>query len=155
MILDFLTRKVALYVSAGLLAALALALLWGWRVDALRAHYKDALAQQAKAYTDAQKAAQTDFDKKLAAAKAKNEELNNAADKKSADVSIVYRDRVLRLPAASCPASGTGLPKADVPESADGPGADAVVLKRDDVLICADNTARLQAAHDWAVEMMK
>lgn len=57
-----------------------------------------------------------------------------------------------------CPAA-QGVPgqpadaaQAGAAQGADGPGPDAVVVSRADLNILTDNTRRLKAGHDWAVE---
>jgi hypothetical protein len=138
-----------LRIAAGI-AFLAL-LAWALRLDHLRAGHKAAHEQTKRDYAAAQVEAQARFDRQVAAIIAKNRSANDVADKKDADLRIVYRDRVVRLrPAsASCPASGAQLPSPDVPESDHGSGGDSVILERADALICATNTARLQAAQEW------
>lgn len=84
-----------------------------------------------------------------------NAKLNEKADKDAGDLRVVYRDRVLRQAAAnpSCTAQAD-LPGGDIPSGADisSPGA-GLFISTGDALICADNTARLQAAREWAVGM--
>jgi len=143
-------------IVAILIAALAIVLAWGMRVDHLRAGYKDALATTISRYTQAQKDAQAAFDAKVAASVARNKELNREADDKAVAATIVYRDRVVRLQSAtSCgPAGGSDVSTSNVPASADRSSGDSIVsIKRADALICADNTGRLEAAHGWAISM--
>jgi hypothetical protein len=81
-----------------------------------------------------------------------SKEIAHEADKQADAVTIVYRDRVLRLPSA---ASASAASKDNAPGSTDGPGSDPVILERSDALICAENTSRLQAAHDWAINLQQ
>jgi hypothetical protein len=138
-------------------AVLALVLALGvqsWRLDVTKADLRveRQLRERDRAnYEAAQAVAQADFDRQVSAIVARNERANHEADQKAADTRIVFRYRVVRLPAASgCAAQGTDLPGADLSHGADGPRADTVILARADALICADNTARLIAAHEWA-----
>ncbi|MCW2405018.1 hypothetical protein M2336_001647 [Sphingobium sp. B1D7B] len=131
-------------------------------MDSLRAAHKAAHAETVQRYTQAQKDAQRAFDAQIAIFQAQNRRLNDAADKKVADTTIVYRDRVIRLPtaAATCYPDSAEVSATGVPVSPDRPRAEAelsgrVVIKRDDVLICAANQARLEAAHTWALEMQE
>lgn len=148
-------------ISIGaLIVALALVLAWAFRLDALRARHKAAHAETVERYTDAQKRAQEAFDAQIAAIQSQNRRLNDEADKNVADTTIVYRDRVIRLPTApaQCAAGGAQLPSPNLPQSSDRSRAEAelsdrVVIKRDDALICADNTARLEAVREWALGM--
>lgn len=145
-------------ISIGaLIVALALVLAWAFRLDALRARHKAAHAETVERYADAQKRAQEAFDAQIAAIQSQNRRLNDEADKNVADTTIVYRDRVIRLPTApaQCAAGGAQLPSPNLPQSPDGPGSDSpifdrVIIQRSDALICATNTARLEAAHEWA-----
>lgn len=143
------------YTTAGLALALAISLAWGARVDSLRAHHKAALEATIARYESAQAKAQSDFDLKIAEMQAQNRRLNDDADRKAADATIVYRDRVVRLPAApaSCVASSAELPTSDIPESGNGYGGDSVILAREDAMICATNTARLEAVREWSLGM--
>lgn len=143
------------YTTAGLSLALAISLAWGARVDSLRAQHRAALETTIARYEAVQAKAQSDFDAKIAAMQAENRRLNDDADRKAADATIVYRDRVVRLPSApaSCVAGSADMPAADVPESGNGPGGDSVILARTDALICATNTARLEAVREWSLGM--
>jgi|GEM_PF-2050896 len=76
------------------------------------------------------------------------------ADRQADATLAVYRDRVLRLPAASDTARATtpaGLPGAGTAEGAYRSGDASILLARADALICAKNSARLMAAHEWAI----
>lgn len=143
------------YATGGLTIALALALGWGARVDHLRARHAAAHEQTRRDYQVAQARAQADFDAQIAALQSHNRRLNDAAHQKSQALSIVYRDRVIRLPAApiACAARSAGLPTPADAGSADRSGDDPILLERTDALICATNTARLEAARDWALGM--
>lgn len=143
------------YATGGLALALVLSLAWGARVDSLREGHKTAHEQTKRDYRAAQDKAQAAFDAQIAAIQSHNRRLNDDADKKVADATIVYRDRVIRLPTASAQcATGSGsVPQGGNATSLDGPGSDAIILARDDALICATNQARLEAAHDWAIGM--
>lgn len=150
------------YLPIGGGIALALFAAWAWRVDSLRAGYKaqrdaerQAHARTIHNYTEAQKLAEIAFTVKIEAIQKRNKELNDEADSRVAALRADYADRVRKLPkAAQCSAGSAGMPEANGTESTNGPGGDAVILDRSDALICADNTSRLQAAHDWALEIM-
>jgi len=82
----------------------------------------------------------------------------DAADARYADLSGQYRAAVLRYQAAQRAAGKADLPQSpEGPASSDGPGGFAVVptgsilIPQSDALICADNTARLEAVRDWAL----
>lgn len=81
----------------------------------------------------------------------------NEADTRATDLSDQYRAAVLRYEAAQRASRATDLPKrANAPQGADGPGGGAVIpqgsilIPTGDALICGENTARLQSAHDWS-----
>lgn len=80
----------------------------------------------------------------------RKDETDRRSDRLHAD----YRDHVLRIAPAGAgadPAGAAAMPGAGAAGGADRSGADTLLLARDDALICAQNTARLQAAHDWAL----
>lgn len=144
-----------LLTIGGLVILLLAVLAWGLRVDSLRAGHKAAHAETIQGYKHAQKDAQAAFDAQIAAFQAQNRRLNDETDRKADAATIVYRDRVIRLPAApaQCAASGTSMPEGGDAPLVDGPSGEAVILARADALICATNQARLEAAHDWAIGM--
>lgn len=150
------------YATGGLAIALALSIAWGVRVEGLRASHKAAHEQTVKSYQQAQKDAQERHDAEIQALQAHNRRLNDEIDRKADERTVVYRDRVIRLPSApaSCPTGVGSLPGPGVPASDDGSGGSAqlsegVIIPRDDARICADNTARLEAVRDWALEFGK
>lgn len=87
-------------------------------------------------------------------AEQRNKELNDEADKRSDDLRIVYRDRILWRTAKGNPASAD-LPGGEISQGADRSGEDSVCISRSDALIFTENQARLQSAHDWALGMEK
>lgn len=137
--------------QAGLIAALvACAVLW-WRADRI-ADQRDRALATVDRMIEAQKKATAFAVRMKAAFEKANRSINDETDKAAADVRTVYRDRVLRLPAPRCSASNPDLPEGGISEGVDGSSTEAVIL-RTDALICADNTARLEAAHAWALKM--
>ena len=95
-----------------------------------------------------------------------NAKLAAQSDHTAADLRGRYHAAVLQLSAAQDHARGADLPGnadaaargdrsgegADVPAGPDsGQPAGLIAVSQDDALTCADNTARLQAVHDWAV----
>lgn len=130
---------------AALIASLCLTG-WLWHRNAVHINERDAARAQYSELVAANKRIIA-AGKKLEAA---SKDLANATDKKTVVTVTTYRDRVLRLPSAP---SGCAGPKGDVPASVAGPRSDPIVLNRSDALICADNTARLQESHDWALGM--
>lgn len=84
----------------------------------------------------------------------------DAADARYADLSQQYRAAVLRYQAAQGAARQADLPSApESPASSDGPGGPSLVpqgsilIPQEDALICATNTARLEAVRGWALNL--
>jgi len=101
----------------------------------------------------AQAKANADWQAEIARISQENRRLNDEADHKAATGSAVFADRVMRLPTAAADpdlSRASAMSGADAPSGADRSGGDAILLARADALICAANTARLDAAHDWA-----
>jgi hypothetical protein len=143
------------------LAALGLALkVQTGRLDKAKA----ALAAEASAHASdiagfraAQARADADWQEQLGRLAATQRRLKDEADRKADTAAILYRDRILRIPgnaAADGASADAGLPRAGLSPRADGPGADTLLLARDDALICSENSARLAAAHDWAQSLI-
>lgn len=80
--------------------------------------------------------------------------MKDEADRQTDRLAGDFTARVLRLPAhttAPDRADHTAVPGTRAPQGTDGSGRDSILLARDDALICARNTARLSAAHGWAM----
>lgn len=82
------------------------------------------------------------------------------SDARAATLAADYRGAVLRYQAAQRAASEADLPQpSEAAESSNGPGGPSLLLAGDiiipqaDALICADNTARLEAVRDWALSL--
>ena len=82
----------------------------------------------------------------------------DAADARYADLSGQYRAAVLRYQAAQREAGQADLPQSPKGSaSSDGPGGPSIVptgailIPQADALICATNTARLEAVREWAL----
>jgi len=100
---------------------------------------------------------------------AHNAKIAVAADRAAADLRDRYHAAVLQLASAQGRSRQSHLPgHADTAASGDRPGEGAgipagadfaevarepLAVSRDDALTCADNTARLQAVHDWAITL--
>ena len=99
-----------------------------------------------------------------------NDKLAAAGDRTAADLRDRYHAAILQLASAQDRARRPDLPShAEAAACSDRPGESAGVfagagtaevapveplsVSRDDALTCADNTARLQAVHDWAVAL--
>ncbi|KKW92702.1 hypothetical protein [Sphingobium chungbukense] len=84
----------------------------------------------------------------------------DAADARYADLSQQYRAAVLRYGAAQSAARQTDLPVPSAsPASSDRPGGPTIVpqgsilIPQEDALICANNTARLEAVREWTLTL--
>lgn len=99
---------------------------------------------------------------------AENAKLAADGDRTAAALRDRYHVAVMQLAAAQDHDRAPDLPgDADATKGSERPGESAIihgesstsepyrplVISRDDALICADNTARLQAVHDWAVAL--
>lgn len=111
-------------------------------------------AEYARAQADAAAIALTAKIEKEAEYAAKADEADRNADA----LSERYRLAVLRFQAAQRSGSATDMPRAaETAESIARPGAATIIplgnilIPEADVMICAVNQARLEAAHDWAV----
>lgn len=99
-----------------------------------------------------------------------NANLAAIGDRTAADLRNHYHAAVLQFAAAQDRARRADLPgNADASASSDGPGDSAGVpagseiagaglieplaISQEDALTCGDNTARLQAVHDWALAL--
>lgn len=110
-------------------------------------------AADVSAFRDAQVRAAADWRAEVAGIQRTNRRLNDAADRKADITRAAYAARVLRLPPAPADSGSSGggsLPIAELSARTDRSGGAAILLDRTDALICATNTARLEAAHDWA-----
>lgn len=112
------------------------------------------------------KTASTQAQAKIAAEKAaivqQNTEKANEADAAYASLLATYHSNLLRSEAASGVRSGpSGGQSANSAQGPNGSGASpvlpsitsALTISADDANICAVNTARLQTAHDWAMQL--
>lgn len=84
----------------------------------------------------------------------------DAADARYTDLSQQYRAAVMRYQAAQRAAGKADLPQSpEGPASSDRPGGLAIVptgsilIPQADALICAENTARLEAVREWALSL--
>lgn len=159
-----LSKTILAYASGGLLMALALTVAHDRRLEYLRGYYSDGWGAEKKAhaqtvinYVAAEESAQATFDAKIQAQKLRSKETNDETDRKVAVLAAKYRSSVMRLKAATAAGTpqNTGLPETNVLEGADGSSSDTVNIPRNDALICAENTARLQAGHDEVLSLAK
>jgi hypothetical protein len=105
------------------------------------------------------KAAQAQADKNAQAQKTKLEtegkQKADDADKNYSSLLSKYNASLMRYKQANQGSAGTsGYSQLQSPQSGDGPGQSPFVsIPVDDAGICAENTARLQAVHDWATHL--
>lgn len=156
-------------------AALALGLIYVWQAHKIKVTAADldrarnALAEeQSGRLADRQQwAAASELSAKiwgaaLAAQRLQFQQERDKADEKAQQMVAGYAARAddyarrMRF-SALCPATGgatgqsSGAQQGDAAQGSDGSGGDAIVLSRADFNILNRNTARLKAAHDWAL----
>lgn len=143
-------------VLIGVCVALALlsAMLWRGRDNA-----RDELAERSRAYVEAQRQAAIKAEGWRVATEAKYRTEAERADNEY-QVALTDALRRARLYAAANRVRSEAVGSAsigtiaratgDSAGSADGPGQEAVVVASEDVEICTINTARLEAAREWA-----
>lgn len=83
----------------------------------------------------------------------------NEADSNYSTLLAKYKLSLLRYAAGKSNSSSTGNNQLSAAQSADGPGESSelpqqITITGSDAEICAENTARLQAAHDWAIQQL-
>lgn len=143
-----------LYFVGGLVA-LNLITAWGWEHE-----HKSLVQERANHqldinhFKDAQREADTNA--KALAQKLKDEgkAKANEADKKYSNLLAQYRASVLRYKANQSSASSSGNSEFQSAPSSNGPSSSSsILITIEDANICAVNTARLQAVHDWTVDL--
>jgi hypothetical protein len=148
------------YVLVGLLAFGLIFITHEWQhTSQLLKTEKAAHAADIKAYKDASALAQQKVDAEKAELAKENQEAASAADKNYSALLVTYHANLLRYSASQGVRSGPSGGQPDsTPQSVDGPSkgpvvSSALVISADDANTCAINTARLQAAHDWALTL--
>jgi hypothetical protein len=151
------------------LAALLIATL-AWQHHRLKAVHGQLAAERAAhaltidRYRQAQDVAARIATKAKQDKEAANDIARHQADADLEPLRARYRAAVDKL-RRQAPPAGRATSQPDLPGSSqaaqgiDGPGASAgvpfgsMIVTHDDALICADNTARLQIARDWALKV--
>lgn len=144
------------YITIGLLVT-TLAASAGWYVTGLRLDScKSGRLADRAAYHQAQAEATALAIAAKAAEEKRNEERRQKADEDYRALSAKYHDALGLYKAAVRKASNPDLPReAPAPESPNGPGEGALVLvPAGDLDTCADNTARLEVARQWALSLL-
>lgn len=151
--LDVWFGKFATYICMGL-AGLSLALGVGWYVSNLKL---DAERKGRKADTQKYVAAQAQatvlaYQQKIAQEQ-KDRQRADQADAAYANLLSKYNASLLRYASAQGSAHPPSMSKPPSnAQGSDGPSGDSFVsIPMNDARICAVNTARLQALHDWAI----
>jgi len=144
------------YFTIGLLVT-TLAASAGWYVTGLRLDAcKAGRTADRAAYHQAQAEATTLAIMAKAAEEKRDEERRQKADEDYRALSAKYHDALGLYKAAVRKASSPDLPgKAEAPKGSDGPGEGALVpVPAGDLDTCADNTARLEVARQWALGLL-
>lgn len=161
-----LINQFQLYIIGGF-AALSLGLAVSTYIYKLKYEAADTRAEACEAGRAAdQKAVRTaqeqaELEARLAVERIEreNERKAQTADARYRDLNERYRASVLRYsrtpnPGATGPTNTAG--PADPAESVDGPSEGThLLITTDDALICAENTARLQSGHEWALSLQQ
>lgn len=152
----------AILIGAGyavLLAFLAFKLIELANTKALVEKERAGRARDRAAYAHAQqRATELAVQQKIETEK-RYEDERKKADAAYADLSGQYSAAVLRYKAAQRASGKADLPSATAgTQGIDRSGSrpvlfDGITITEEDALICADNTARLQSAHDWALSI--
>lgn len=135
----------------------------GWQLK----HTRDALKQETAAHikdiTDF-KTAQADANAKAVEIQAtltkRSKDDATKADANYSDLLTQYRTNLLRYRANQGVAGKASNNQLSATQSGNGPGASTelskwLTISQEDAGVCAVNTARLQAVHDWAVSLPK
>jgi len=161
-------RRAARWLLAHPLAAIALLAAVFGTIERREADNWANLARQRAATIAAIQSANARAIQQATAAKeakdAENAKLAAVSDQTAADLRNRYHAAVVQLAAAQDRARSADLPGDATPPArrerpGDGAGISAgaddsqLAISRADALTCADNTARLQAVHDWAVAL--
>ena len=127
---------------------------WQHTSDSLAAE-KAVHAQDIASYRRAQADAQAKADATRARLLKESKEKADEADQNYTNLYAMYRTNLLRYQALASSRSGSsGDSHSGTPEVLDGPGASTLVpVTAEDLNICAINTARLQSAHEWALNL--
>lgn len=134
--------------------------MWHRDADLLRTE-RTAHAADIKSYKTAQAEAEAKATQEKIKLAQQSKDNANAADKNYSTLLASYHANLLRYQAAKGIGSGPiGSQLASAPQGSDGPSTGAILsesiaISTDDANICSVNTARLQSAHDWALQLGK
>ena len=154
-----LWTRISNYVTIGLGAAL-LATSIGWYTTNVRLTYTKYELKAEKLgrkndrliYKGAQKEAEVKSLNKVLEVERKNVELANKADQDYSALLRKYNDSLLRYQASQRPSGGIHMSSTST--TSDGSHFTSenteISISLNDAGICAENTARIQAVHDWA-----
>lgn len=144
------------YAIAGLIATNVTAVTYGFHEHKALKTEKAAHAADVKSFKDATAAAAAKAAALANQAKQRNQEKANAADADYSGLYAKYRSNLVRYKAHQSRTRRTYHSQPDAAQGTDGPSTSTVlptgpiVISDTDADICAENTARLQAAHTWA-----
>lgn len=146
---------IALMITSNIFTA------WEWQKTASKlTQERNAHAADIKAFKDAQTAAnnQTKVIKQTLQKEAKADA--DQADAHYSSLLSQYHASLLRYGQHSGGSNQPGNNQLPTTQGSDGPGSSSqlpstLVISGDDAQICAVNTARLQAVHDWATTLPK
>ena len=127
---------------------------WQHTADLLKTE-KATHAADIKAYKDAQAQAEAKAAEIKKALLEESKAKADEADRNYTTLYSMYRTNLLRYQALAGTRSGpSGDSHSGTSEVLDGPGSSTLVpVTTEDLNICAINTARLQSAHEWALNL--
>lgn len=149
------------YLTIGGLTLLSVVLGYGWKHSSeLRAAEKKVCQATIESYKQAQVFAEERIKTETERLRKEGEDRANEADKKYSELLATYRASILRYQAnQSVPRragdSTASNPPAITYEPRESPklSGSTLTITLDDAQICAENTARLQSAHEWALSL--
>ena len=134
---------------------------WEWRsTDANLVRERAAHAADIASFKNAQAIASAKADAERAAIQKESKANADQADANYSGLLAQYHASLLRYAQANSGAGQPGNHQLPAPKGTDGPSTGTqlpatITISGYDAEICAENTARLEAAHDWAMTLLK
>ncbi len=140
-----------------LVSGLLLGATWGWDHDhKLLVSERTAHALDIKNFKDAQAEADTKAQQERDRLQQESKASANQADSSYTALLAKYRSSILRYKAGQSASGKANHNQLPASQGGDGPSASTdISISLADADICAINTGRLKAVHDWAINAMK
>lgn len=154
-VIESVYNKFSFWILGALLGSIVVSGV-GWRITSLKLDAeRKAHKLTIEGYKSQQKTYEVEAYKNKIEVEKKYNEIATKADETADDLRAKYNASVLRYQASRSQVRDDHLPlSTNTPESSDGGGKGAYVSE-DDLLVCAENQARLEAAHEWAKSLVK